>query len=179
MEAIHFSEGREQVFDKLVRRLDLPADWVPELVHVFRSHAPQIALDAGVASLLMRLRGRYRLGCVTDGWPDVQRRKVATLGLGPLLDAVVYTGDYARDRWKPSPFPFATCCGTLSVSPSEAVHVGDNPERDVRGARNAGLVSIRVRGGGAYFRDVPSGGDAADGEVTSVEQMEELLDGLE
>lgn len=176
LEAIHLQEGRECVLDKLVHRRGLPAHWVPELVQRFRRHRPEIALAPEVEPVLGRLRGRYKLGCITDGWPDVQRRKVATLGLGGAFDAFVYTGDYDRSEWKPSAFPFEVCCERLGVRPSEAVSVGDNPERDVRGARRAGMRSVRIRREGAYFRDAPSGGDPADFEIRSLAELEAVLE---
>ncbi len=177
--AIHDGEGRERVLDKLMSRRGLPAEWVPELVQRFRGHRPEIALAPEVGPVLRRLRGRYKLGCVTDGWPDVQRRKVETLGLESTLDAVVYTGDFDRDEWKPSALPFQVCCTRLGVRPAEAVSVGDNPERDMRGARRAGITSVRIRREGGYFHDAPSDGDPADFEIRSLEQLESVLAGFE
>jgi putative hydrolase of the HAD superfamily len=178
LEAIHHDEGRERVLDTLVARRGLDARSVSELVALFREHAPRIRLHPEVPALLARLRPRYRLGCVTDGWPGVQRRKVEALGLAPLVDTVVYAGDYGPERWKPSAFPFEACCALLGVSAREAVAVGDNPERDVRGARRAGIASVRIRREGGYFSDRPSGADRPDFEIRSLADLPAVLDAL-
>jgi FMN phosphatase YigB (HAD superfamily) len=43
--------------------------------------------------VLRRLRDRFRVGLVTNGAPDLQRRKVAVTGLREHFDAVVASGD--------------------------------------------------------------------------------------
>ena len=179
LEAIHHDEGREQVFDKLVARRGLAGQSVSELVGLFRGHVPEIRLLPEVPAVLGRLRRRYKLGCVTDGWPAVQRRKVEALGLAPLVDTVVYTGDYGPNLRKPAVFPFEACCSRLGVRAREVLAVGDNPERDVRGARRAGMVSVRIRHEGGYFRDRPSGDDPPDFEIRSLAELEGVLDVLD
>jgi putative hydrolase of the HAD superfamily len=151
LEQWHHGESREGVFQKLAARLDFPEAWIPELVLAFRSHEPVISLAPDAADVLPRLRDRYRLGCITDGWAAVQRRKLAALGVTPLLDAVVVADDFGRDRWKPHPFPFQRCCELLAVDPADALFVGDNPFRDLPGALRAGLRTARIRRDGAYF----------------------------
>jgi putative hydrolase of the HAD superfamily len=177
LEHFHFEQGREDVFQKLATRLAFPIEWIPELVGAFRAHKPDIRLADDVGVTLPRLRERHKLGCVTDGWASVQRAKLESLGVEPLLDAVVVADDYGRDRWKPHPFPFQRCCELLGTTPAEAVFVGDNPHRDVLGARNAGLVAVRIRRPGGYFA---RGGSAvvepeADFEVQDLLDVERLV----
>jgi putative hydrolase of the HAD superfamily len=114
---------------------------------------------------------------VTDGWLAVQRRKVEALGVEPLLDALVISDELGRDFWKPHPKPFLNCCARLGVEPSEAVFVGDNPERDMVGARRAGLASIRIRRPGGYFEATEFGGSEArsDFEIHQLTELESLL----
>ena len=175
LEAIHFSEGREQVLNKAAERVGFPREWVPELVVLFRSHVPVITLSPDVVRTLERLRSRYKLGCITDGHADVQRRKIEALRLDALLDVILVSDEHGRDYWKPSAFLFKTCCDLLGVGADEAVFVGDNPERDMRGARNAGMRSIRLRHDQGYFRDIVSEEDRADFEITSLDELELLL----
>jgi putative hydrolase of the HAD superfamily len=152
---LHFGGSRERVFDAIAERFGFPRRWVPELVSLFHAHQPRLRLCSDAPAVLRKLRPRFRLGIVTDGHAEVQRRKIAALGVEPLVDAVVVADDFGRDRWKPHPWPFLTCCRDLDVAPDQAVFVGDNPSRDVTGAHNAGLASIRIARPGAFFRDVP------------------------
>ena len=179
----HHAEGRQEVFQKLAARLSFPDEWVPDLVQLFRLHRPDIALAADAREVLPRLRAttHLRLGCVTDGWLAVQRRKIEALVVEPLLDALVISDEFGRDFWKPHPKPILACCARLGVRPSEAVFVGDNPERDMMGARRAGMACIRIRRPGGYFTGTDfAGTDArADFEVRQLTELESLLGGFQ
>lgn len=177
--AIHVTEGRERVFDKAAERCGFPQEWVPDLVAAFRSHAPEIRLAPDVLPTFERLRCRYKLGCITDGWADVQRRKLAALRLAEHFDAIVVADDGGRQNWKPAAAPFLTCCARLAVGPEEAVYVGDHPERDVQGACNAGIRCIRIRRERGYFRDVPALHAPADFEIVSLLDLPPILDQLD
>lgn len=142
--ASHLQEGREHVFNRASERLGFPASWIPLLVSEFRLHTPAIQLAEETVTLLRSLREHYLLACITDGWADVQRRKVERLGLGELMDVVVICDDHGREFWKPHELPFRTCCETLGVSPSEAIFVGDSTDRDVLGALRAGMTCVRI-----------------------------------
>ena len=180
LEEFHHRDERERVLQKLAEKLSFPLEWIPELVSVFRSHTPDIRLADDVREVLPRLRARHRLGCVTDGWAPVQRAKMRVLEVEPLLDAVVVADDFGRERWKPHPFPFQRCCELLGALPSESVFVGDNPQRDMLGARNAGLYAVRIRRLGGYFSSrQPSPSDpAADCEVRSLTELERVIANL-
>ena len=62
--------GSGTTFDRWLteKQMDVTR-WVPHMVDVYRSHEPCIMLHDGVGELLIRLRQRYRLGIVTDGFP--------------------------------------------------------------------------------------------------------------
>jgi putative hydrolase of the HAD superfamily len=134
--------GRE--FQALYRAHDLPPSLLPTLIDLFRNHTPAIALDAGVAGMLQRLRAEgWRLGLVTNGHPGVQRRKIQTLGLGGLFDCVVYA-DAEAHGGKPHPAVFHKALAALRTPAFATIMVGDDPLRDVLGARLVGLHVIEV-----------------------------------
>jgi len=177
LEYFHDHEDQRQVFQKLAGRLGFPLEWVPELVATFRSHRPRICLALDARTVLPRLRGDYRLGCVTNGWAAVQRRKIEALGVASLMDAIVIADDFGVEFWKPHPRPFLECCARLQVSPRESLFVGDYPERDIRGARRAGLACVRLRRPGGYFAVCESAdaGTKADAEVHNLFELEAWL----
>jgi putative hydrolase of the HAD superfamily len=138
---------------------------IAPLVECFRSHAPaELTLYPGARELLDALRPHCRLGLITDGDVDIQRGKVAALGIGSSFDAVVYSDELGRERRKPDAAPFEAALRQLGVAPSDAAYVGDNPAKDVVGARRAGMVAIRVRSGeyAALDADIPAQIDVAD-----------------
>ena len=169
-------QDREGVLDRAASLFGFPPTWVPELVSAFRHHRPQIRLADEVPDVLRSLRAQsIRVGVVTDGFRDVQRRKVSSLGLRPFVDTVVIADDHGRMYWKPHPSSLHRCMGQLGSKADTTIFVGDNPERDIRGARNAGVAVVRIRRPGAYFADAPSEGDRADQEISDLTELTPIL----
>lgn len=100
----------------------------------------------GCRATLARLRGRYRLGVVTNGIDRVQRSRLAASGLAPFFDTVVTSQScgYA----KPDPRILQVALDALDVLPHHAVYVGDDPGTDGAAARAAGVRFIWVDRGG-------------------------------
>ena len=96
---------------------------------------------------------RYRLVLATNGPGDVQQRKVEAAGLAPFFPTVIASGDIGHG--KPDPRIFAHALAAIGANAADAVSVGDSIEKDVAGARSAGLRSVLVdrtrtaEGGGA------------------------------
>lgn len=178
--SIHFQETRDRVFNTGLARLGLDDETIEEvvrpLVACYRDHEPTgLAFHDGVAALLRDLRTWAKVGVVTDGWLGVQQRKAAALGLAAHVDAIVFSDELGRERWKPHPAPFDLCRERLGGVPASAgVFVGDNPERDVAGARAAGLRPVLLRRPGAYFAEARSSGEAA--VIDDLAQLPALLD---
>jgi putative hydrolase of the HAD superfamily len=139
--------GRE--FQRLLERCGLDAAMLPDLVRVYRGHAPQLWLSHGARAVLDTLRGNgWRTALLTNGIPSVQAAKVAVLGLNDLVDHVVYAGEHA-DGGKPAPEPFLEALRRLQAAPGEAVMVGDDPANDIDGASAVGIRTIfMARAGG-------------------------------
>jgi len=108
------------------------------------------------------------VGLVTNGPPDVQRPKLAAIGLEDAFDATVYAGHDTPA--KPAVEPFERALDALGVDPGRAVHVGDNPRTDVAGANAAGLTSVLVADGDDRSARGPDGRAASpDHRVRSLE----------
>lgn len=97
------TRGRGRIFDALLGELNLyTEERLNTLVHLYRSHRPAIRLDESVRKTLRTLRDRgMRLGIVTDGMASVQRKKIASLEVEGLFDALVCTDELGREHWKP------------------------------------------------------------------------------
>jgi putative hydrolase of the HAD superfamily len=140
-------KGRE--FQALCQEHRLPQSLVSTLTKVFRRHQPALELDAGVGQMLeIFRRDGWRLAVLTNGAPDVQRRKVAALGLEPLVDAVIYAEEHALGG-KPHPAAFHAALERLGVPASRCLCIGDDPVCDIAGARSRGLRTIRMMVPGA------------------------------
>jgi putative hydrolase of the HAD superfamily len=98
----------------------------------------------GAAALLDALRGRYRIGLLTNGSVRAQRAKVDRLGWTDAFDVLLVTGELSAG--KPDPRAFAAACEALDADPARTVHVGDDPTTDVGGAHDAGIRAVQVLG---------------------------------
>lgn len=175
---LHASDGRGRLFDTLLHEAGIAPD--PELVLacvlVYRTHPPRLEAFPGAIDMLDALRDAgVQTGVVSDGESAVQRRKLAALrDVFERLDAVVMTDELGPGFAKPSPVAFRVACRLLHVPAPQTVYVGNDPRKDFRGAREAGLITIRVGllpdEGGAV--DIATGGtDDADLAVGSFESL--------
>jgi putative hydrolase of the HAD superfamily len=143
------SMGRTGELQTLCASLELPAEIVPDLLDLFRTHVPDLWLYHDAEAVLRQLRADgWRLAILTNGLPHVQAAKIRVLGLRPLIDHIVFAAEYAADG-KPHPDCFAEVLRRFRLPASSAVMVGDDRQRDILGARACGLHTIELaRGGG-------------------------------
>jgi putative hydrolase of the HAD superfamily len=169
--------GRDKVFPALLARLPDVSIPLAELVAVYRQHSPMICLFPGYLELLRELARRYRLGVITDGLPDVQERKVRALGLESVVEKILYTWEYGLERQKPHPFAFSLMLEALHADPESALFVGDNPDKDCRGAHGIGMKCAEVW----HFpsKEYPSGLRAKDRPEFVINTLLELPQILE
>jgi phosphoserine phosphatase len=97
----------------------------------------------GAPELLRELRGRFRLGVVTNGASDFQRTKLERTGLAEEFDAVVVSSDVGAG--KPDPAVFHAALDALGVDAGDAVMIGNDRARDVEGAQAAGIRALWVQ----------------------------------
>jgi putative hydrolase of the HAD superfamily len=94
-------------------------------------------------AVLRRLRERYAVGLVSDAQWVFTEPELAIAGLRDLFEIRVLSSRIGVK--KPDPRPFAKALAALRVAPEHALYVGDNPARDLVGARRAGLRCILFR----------------------------------
>ena len=124
----------------------------------------------GARELIAQLSSQFHLALLTNGAPDLQREKIAATGLESFFKAIAVSGEYGIG--KPKPEVFHHLLGELGVAPDEAIMVGNSLERDISGARNAGIRSIWIRVPGAEEQDdvVPDHTIKALNEIPSILQ---------
>jgi phosphoserine phosphatase len=122
---------------------------------------------------MTRLSSRYALGLLTNGAPDLQREKIVASGLESLFKEIVISGIYGIG--KPCPEIFLHLTDRLGVAPGEAVMVGNSLERDISGARNAGITSIWLKVSGSEEPDAVE----ADFSITGLAELPPLLERID
>lgn len=94
-------------------------------------------------TVLGRLHGRVQLGVISNFYGNVARI-LDDAGFGPLLDTVVDSTRVGVS--KPDPAIFRLALQRLGCEPGAALYVGDSFDKDVAGARGAGLRSAWLVG---------------------------------
>jgi HAD superfamily hydrolase (TIGR01509 family) len=107
---------------------------------------PARSLLSTAHALLGTLRDRgLRLAVVTNTWPDpprLVRRELDELGVTPLVDAVVLSGEVGAR--KPQPAIFEAALAALGVAAEDALFVGDRLVDDVAGAAAVGMTTVQA-----------------------------------
>jgi putative hydrolase of the HAD superfamily len=111
---------------------------LPDLWVKFRRHFPMYPEAEEVLTQL----SAYRLGMVTNGIFSLQMLKTEYTGLDRYFDEIAISGEVGIG--KPEPGIFEHILTQLGFTPAQCVMVGDNPERDIAGAINAGIRSVWV-----------------------------------
>jgi putative hydrolase of the HAD superfamily len=168
---------RANALQTLCRALGHSAEPVPALVDLIRGHLPSLHLPRSSGRALEGLRGGWRLGIVTNGFPGVQRRKVAALGVDRLVDTIVIAYEHGTGLGKPDPETFRVAAERLGVEPARCVFVGDDPRRDIDGARAVGMRTIRILRG-AYRSSTYPPGQEADAVAATIEDVVRLAPAL-
>lgn len=88
------------------------------------------------------LHQNYRLGIVSNGNAESQRRKIAKLPFIDVFEYSIVSGEI--DIHKPDKGIFLKACEDMGVLPEECVFVGDNYRCDIEGALQAGMKPIWI-----------------------------------
>ncbi len=105
----------------------------------------------GASALLRALRSQgLWIGIVSNHVAREQERKLRSLRLRDLVDALIVSGEVGVN--KPDPRIFRVALSHAGVPPGSAVMVGDSWEDDVLGARAAGIRAVWFHRGGGPAR---------------------------
>ena len=104
------------------------------MIHFFAARNAVVPYDDVLPGLL-RLKGRMKIGSVTNGNADLQ-----AIGLAHHFTVSVAANELGCA--KPDPAIFLAACERLGVAPQDAVYVGDDVLLDVKGAQQAGLRAV-------------------------------------
>ncbi len=134
---------------------------------VFNEQRNTLELFPDVRPALEKLGSRFRLIAVTNGNADLEK-----IGIDDLFDGFVSAR--MAGAAKPDPRIFSAAVEACGVPPGNTLHVGDHPEHDVAGAKQAGLFAAWVN------RDAepwPGEHAAADLEVSDLRILADFLVG--
>ena len=106
-------------------------------------------------TVLDYLKPQYKMHIITNGFQEVQYRKLQNSKLLPFFDQVI-TSEKVGVK-KPNPVIFEYALELTGAGAHESVMIGDNFEADILGAINVGMQAIFCKFNGEIAtKDVPS-----------------------
>ena len=149
------------------KKYELPEGFEQEFLPYYYRHMYEYTVPRkGMKEVLEQLKGKYRLGILSNGDSFSQHAKIEKTGFESCFDAIIVSDDYGID--KPSEEIFAKMCELLDVKAEECVMIGDVFSSDILGAYRCGMTPIWI----TSDRDRP----AHFYRGYRIERAEEILD---
>ena len=156
---------------------------IAKAVEAYFSAFPEhIQLIPGTSEMLGSLKGRYRLGLLSNfTHAPAAKAVIDSVGLTPFFDVLIISGELGY--CKPHPFVFRRLIEQLGVKEGQILFVGDDPLPDITGALQAGLQPVWM----TYVRDkniplspsAPSDAEMVDSHVPVITKWQDLIDLLD
>ena len=97
-------------------------------------------LFPGTINVLNELSDRYNLHIITNGFKNIQYKKLESSGIVKFFKNVFTSEDFGYK--KPHPLIFKKALEITDTSPSCAIMIGDNLEVDILGSMQQGMQAI-------------------------------------
>ena len=169
-EAYHHAEItadvlRRERFQSLFRGVGLPPDarraeaWDKRYLEILSGES---RLVPGAINILERAREHYLIGILSNGFREVQYRKLRTTGLWRYVQRIVVSDEIGVNKPDTRLFRFAE--QAVGARGEECLMIGDNPDADINGAIDAGwrAVYFNRNGKSAIVPGVPETDSLAD-----------------
>lgn len=134
---------------------------------IFLAERRKVILYEEALGVLEQLSQHYKLGALTNGNADIYKTDAAE-----YFDFAFLAEDIGAA--KPHPDMFHAALREAGVAAADIVHVGDDPEHDVRGAREVGMHTVWVN----TRRKPWPGGIRADRDIVSLIELPDAVESL-
>jgi putative hydrolase of the HAD superfamily len=131
----------------------------------------RLRLYPHVREVLDALRERYPLAIVTDAQSTYARGELHKVGLLDYFDPIVVSGDHGYR--KPDRRLFQLALDAIGVAAEHALYVGNDLHRDIFGAREVGMTTVKFesdQGADVHLDCVP------DYTITEFRDLLKILD---
>jgi len=107
--------------------------------YVKRSPCKTFLID-GAMEVVQSLKGSYNMHIITNGFSEVQFKKIINSGLLPDVDSI-YTSEDAGYQ-KPDAGFFQYVFTNNQIRPNNSLVIGDNLKTDILGAKDVGIDTV-------------------------------------
>ena len=139
-----------------------------EAFDAFLQERHKVVLYEEALEVLEQLAGHYTLGALTNGNADIYKTDAAE-----YFDFAFLAEEIGAS--KPHPDMFHAALQRAGVEPEQIIHVGDNPDHDIRGAREVGMYTVWMNSQGEEW----PGGKRADQEIDNLQQLPAAIASLD
>lgn len=175
LEAHHHISTLEEEYDRMLQYFTIVAQKLPELgatrqdieatalEKVYQSqHTYNLMEDA--IQTLEALKGKYKLGIISDTWPSIVP-VLERFGILPYFDAITYS--FQLGCFKPNPKMFEDALSKMGLPGEQCVFI-DDTVKNLEGAAKLGIQPVQVR--------VKPDADPCPDGMLSIDKISGILD---
>ena len=152
LEAHHHISSLEEEYDRMLQYFTIVAQKLPELgatrqdieatalEKVYQSQHTYNLMEDAIPTL-EALKGRYKLGIISDTWPSIVP-VLERFGILPYFDAITYS--FQLGCFKPNPRMFQDALSKMGLPAQECVVI-DDVARNLEGAAKVGIQPVQIR----------------------------------
>ena len=152
LEAHHHISSLEEEYDRMLQYFTIVAQKLPELgatrqdieatalEKVYQSQHTYNLMEDAIPTL-EALKGRYKLGIISDTWPSIVP-VLERFGILPYFDAITYS--FQLGCFKPTPRMFQDALSKMGLPAQECVFI-DDVARNLEGAAKVGIQPVQIR----------------------------------
>lgn len=133
----------QKAFQEL--HIEISSSQALEFQHRYAGYQKTIGISDLMKEILSFCKGRVRMGIITNGAAEHQKRKIEQLQIRQWIPTEDIFVSEEMGMAKPDKRIFRKACERMGVEPDDVWYVGDSYLNDVEGAKNAGLHSIWIR----------------------------------
>ncbi len=115
---------------------DYPKEFMYNILERWSNCVPE-KIDYAIKETLSYLKNKYEMVILTDWYAEEQTRRLEKLEIKKYFSYV-----YSAEKTNRKPYKESFIKAIGQNIPQECVMIGDNMERDIKGALNAGLKAI-------------------------------------
>ena len=152
LEAHHHISSLEEEYDRMLQYFTIVAQKLPELratrqdieatalEKVYQSQHTYNLMEDAIPTL-EALKGRCKLGIISDTWPSIVP-VLERFGILPYFDAITYS--FQLGCFKPNPRMFQDALSKMGLPAQECVFI-DDVARNLEGAAKVGIQPVQIR----------------------------------
>ena len=139
-----------------------PIEFINNIIDRWANCVPD-KIEKETIETLKYLNSKYELVILTDWFGNQQSNRLEKLDILKYFQKV-----YSAEKTKRKPFKEAFIQAIGNNSPEECIMIGDNLERDIKGALNAGLNAV-------YYNPNHKEFDVGCPDIARIEELTEIL----